>query len=129
MGSFWEQPLKHTENKELIDKEMSDLLSDLRSLPRNATLRKVNELVKRARMLKVHANILSHLRDQFGWFGKAKKQEELLKGPCVYECVYECVHVRMCVGMCVYVAVCVCASVCQFVSVSCVPVGVCVCVL
>ena len=32
-------------------------------------MRKVNELIKRARMLKVHVHILNHLRNQFGIFG------------------------------------------------------------
>lgn len=51
---------------------------DLRSLPRNSTVRKVNELVKRARMLKVHVHIIHHLRNQFGYFGKEKTQQRIL---------------------------------------------------
>jgi len=31
-------------------------------------------------MAKVHAYIISHLRDQFGWFGKDSKKKELLDG-------------------------------------------------
>lgn len=80
VGSFWEEPLKHTENQELIEQEMKDLLSDLRGLPRNSMVRKINELVKRARMAYVHAHLVAHLRDQFGWFGKEKTQEKLMKG-------------------------------------------------
>jgi len=80
VGSFWDQPLNHTDNAELFEAEERDLLADLRSLPRNSAVRKVNEFVKRARMLKVHALILDHLRNQFGWFGKNKKQEALLQG-------------------------------------------------
>lgn len=50
---------------------LQELLSDLKSLPRNSTVRKVNELIKRARMLKVHVHIINHLRNQFGFFGKS----------------------------------------------------------
>ena len=64
--------------KKLLDAEQHDLLADLRALPRNSTVRKVNELVKRARMAKVHAHILNHLRNQFGMFGKKKTQGKLL---------------------------------------------------
>lgn len=56
----------------------ADLLSDLRSLPRNSTVRKLNELIKRSRMLKVHVHLCSHLQSQFGTFGKAKTQQKLL---------------------------------------------------
>jgi len=80
IGSFWDQPYQHTENAELFEAEERDLLADLRSLPRNSAVRKINELVKRARMLKVHVIILDHLRNQFGWFGKDKTQEKLLTG-------------------------------------------------
>jgi len=80
VGSFWDQPSQHTDNADLFEAEERDLLADLRSLPRNSAVRKVNELVKRARMLKVHALILDHLRNQFGWFGKSKKQEQILSG-------------------------------------------------
>ena len=41
IGSFWDQPLKHAEHKALFDAEAADLLADLRSLPRNAAVRKV----------------------------------------------------------------------------------------
>lgn len=79
IGSFWDGPLKHAEMKKLLDAEQHDLLADLRALPRNSTVRKVNELVKRARMAKVHAHILNHLRNQFGMFGKKKTQSKLLE--------------------------------------------------
>jgi hypothetical protein len=61
-GSFWDKPLQNTECATLLEAEQSDLLADLRSLPRNSTVRKINELVKRARMARVHAFIITHLR-------------------------------------------------------------------
>merc|ERR1712154_723352 len=59
--------------------EATDLISDLRGLPRHCATRKINEFVKRTRQMKVHALIIEHLRKQFGWFGnKDKKQGKLL---------------------------------------------------
>jgi hypothetical protein len=58
--------------------EQSDLLKDLHELPRNAAVRKINELVKRARMAKVHALIIGHLKAQMPMFGQQSKQKALL---------------------------------------------------
>ena len=47
VGSFWNKPLKSTENEALLKAEEAELLADLRSLPRHSAVRKINELVKR----------------------------------------------------------------------------------
>ncbi len=81
IGSFWEQPLKGSEwTKQLLEAEMRDLLTDLKHVPKNATIRKVNELVKRVRLAKAHAYIVGHLKQQMpGMLGnKAKAQAKLL---------------------------------------------------
>jgi len=78
IGSFWDGPIKEADNVKLIRAEQGDLLADLRALPRNSTVRKINELVKRARMAKVHAHLLNHLRGKFGMFGKKKDQQKML---------------------------------------------------
>eukprot|EP01083_Nonionella_stella_P308521 1088841_1 len=79
VGSFWDKPYDNMDNAALFDAERNDLLADLRSLPRHSAIRKVNELVKRTRQAKVHALIVTHLRNQFGYFGKTKKQRKLLE--------------------------------------------------
>lgn len=76
---FRDGPLQQTDNLKLLRAEQQDLLADLRSLPRNSTLRKINELVKRARMAKVHAHLLNHMRNKFGLFGKKKDQAKMLE--------------------------------------------------
>ena len=80
IGSFWNEPNKCAETATLIELEMASLLQDLRSLPASGAVRKLNELVKRGRLLKVHACLLDHLRSEMpGMFGnKEKKKRELL---------------------------------------------------
>ncbi|KAL0276392.1 UNVERIFIED_CONTAM: hypothetical protein PYX00_003980 [Menopon gallinae] len=80
IGSFWDQPLRYDTNKKLFEDEEQDLFKDMQSLPRNAALRKLNDLIKRARLAKVHAYIISSLRkDMPTVFGKENKKKELIK--------------------------------------------------
>lgn len=80
IGSFWDQPLTFTDNEALFEAEEKDLMTELRNLPQNAAVRKINELVKRARLAKVHAYLIGHLRDKMpAMMGKEKKQRELIE--------------------------------------------------
>lgn len=79
IGSFWAEPLLHADNAALFNAEEQDLLTELRTLPQNAAIRKINEFVKRARLAKVHAYLIGHLRDRMpAMLGKEKKQRELI---------------------------------------------------
>jgi len=80
IGSFWDQPLRYDMNRRLFEAEEQDLFQDLQSLPRNAALRKLNDLIKRARLAKVHAYIISGLKKEMpSMFGKDGKKKELIK--------------------------------------------------
>ncbi|XP_047466948.1 EH domain-containing protein 4 [Mugil cephalus] len=79
LGSFWAKPLQNTENRRLFEAESQDLFRDIQSLPRNAALRKLNDLIKRARLAKVHAYIISYLKKEMpSLFGREKKKDELI---------------------------------------------------
>ena len=72
LGSFWDAPLKLEENRYqvcmyvgeystlvvalcrvLLEREKRDLINEMMSLPKNAVVRRINELVKRSRSVKV----------------------------------------------------------------------------
>ncbi|KAL3101313.1 hypothetical protein niasHT_028069 [Heterodera trifolii] len=79
IGTFWDHPLHYDINRRLFQDEQHDLFVDLQSLPRNAVLRKLNDLIKRARLAKVHAFIIAELRKQMpSMIGKEKKKKELI---------------------------------------------------
>jgi len=78
MGSFWGAPLKNKEQGPLLMQEKQDLFNDIAQLPQNAVMRRINELVKRARAVKVHAYIVHYLRKQLPYtWGKREKQRRL----------------------------------------------------
>ncbi|CAM0902368.1 unnamed protein product [Alopecurus aequalis] len=83
IGSFNDKPIRETAagplGMELFEREQEDLLSDLNDIPKKACDRRINEFVKRARSAKVHAHIISHLKNQMpALMGKAKAQQKLL---------------------------------------------------
>ena len=61
IGSFWNEPLRFDINRKLFEAEEQDLFADLQSLPRNAALRKLNDLIKRARLVPIADLMLTSL--------------------------------------------------------------------
>ncbi|XP_030755095.1 EH domain-containing protein 1-like isoform X2 [Sitophilus oryzae] len=79
IGTFWDQPLRYDINRKLFEDETQDLFKDFQSLPKNSALRKLNDLIKRARLAKVHALIIAELEKEVPIFGKEKKKRDLIK--------------------------------------------------
>jgi len=69
-------------------KFLPDFLQDL---PKYAALRKLNDFIKRARMAKIHAFIISALKaDMPKFFGKGRKKKELIKNlPVLFKKIME----------------------------------------
>ncbi|GMY31133.1 EH domain-containing protein 1 isoform X2 [Fagus crenata] len=83
IGSFNDKPINEAATgpigKELIEKEHEDLFTELKDIPKKACNRRINEFVKRARAAKVHAHIISHLKNEMPlMIGKAKAQQRLI---------------------------------------------------
>lgn len=71
--------MKLEDNRALLEREKADLLAELTGLPQNAIVRRINDLVKRARAVKVHAYIIHYLRKQMPYMmGKSEKQSRLI---------------------------------------------------
>ena len=95
VGSFWNQPLQFTGNRELFEAEQDDLFNELQGLPRFAMIRRLNDLIKRAKsvkvsegsllsldvvsLLQVHSYIVTYLKSQMPTFGKDSRKKDLIK--------------------------------------------------
>uniref|UniRef100_A0A3P8TW10 EH-domain containing 2a n=1 Tax=Amphiprion percula TaxID=161767 RepID=A0A3P8TW10_AMPPE len=79
IGSFWSEPRQMCDHYQLIELEEEDLLADIRNLPCNAAVRKLNDLVKRARLVRAHAHIISYLKQEMPTiFCKESKKHNLI---------------------------------------------------
>merc|ERR1719433_1259638 len=87
IGSFWDEPLANDDQRKLFESEENDLYTNLAQLPHSAAARKLNDLIKRARLAKVHAHILDHLKKKMpSMWGKGKEQNKLLANlPAVFQ--------------------------------------------
>eukprot|EP00438_Fugacium_kawagutii_P034444 Skav203487 [mRNA] locus=scaffold3956:63991:65274:+ [translate_table: standard] len=87
IGTFWDEPLQNDEQRKLFESEENDLYTALAQMPRSAATRKLNDLIKRARLVRVLAFLLNHLRSKMPSFvGKSKEQKRLIETlPQVYQ--------------------------------------------
>jgi GTP-binding protein EngB required for normal cell division len=80
VGSFKDKAVEEVgaANAPLFNAEAADLLTDLRELPKSSAVRRINEVVKRARLAKVHALLVTKLRDEMPlMWGHRKVQDKL----------------------------------------------------
>jgi hypothetical protein len=78
-AQYWDEPLVHDDFENMFENDEWLLINELANLPQSCAERKVNEIVKRIRIIKVHVCILSYLKHQMPrWFGKKKTQEALI---------------------------------------------------
>ena len=79
IGSWWDGQLSHAHLRALFEVEEQDLFSDLRTLPRGATLRKLNDLIKRARLARVMALLVDQLASSLPVLRREAAKKNLLK--------------------------------------------------
>jgi GTPase SAR1 family protein len=79
VGSFWDGPLRNMELHDLFDREQDDLYRHIEQLPLSSSVQRINDLSKRARLVKAHALLMEHLRSCMpSMWGLEEKQAELL---------------------------------------------------
>ncbi|XP_029028260.1 EH domain-containing protein 2-like isoform X2 [Betta splendens] len=95
IGSFWSEPRQVCSHYRLIALEEEDLLADIRNLPRNAAVRKLNDLVKRARLVRAHAHIISHLKQEMPtiFCRRSKKHELIYQLPVIFTKIQQQHHI------------------------------------
>eukprot|EP00903_Cladosiphon_okamuranus_P017082 g15741.t1 len=79
VGSFWDEPLRHSAHERLFKADQEALTRELTDLPRLSAIRKINQLVRRTNLVRAHACVLSYLNEQTPWvYGRARRREDLL---------------------------------------------------
>ena len=86
-GSYWQEPLRYADFEHMFTKDETLLLEELVHLPATCAERKVNEMVKRIRLVKVNLCIFSYLKRQTPrFFWKQSSRHYLMNNlPQVFE--------------------------------------------
>jgi len=78
-GSYWDKDLEHKDYKDMFEEDEKLLVEELKNLPGSAAARKINDMVKRIRLVKVHVCILTFLKSKMPiFFGRESAQSALL---------------------------------------------------
>ena len=87
VGSFKEDLEIRQEHVVLFQKDRESLLSKLDDLPKACGMRKVNDMVKRIRLLNFNVCLLGYLKSQMPYlWGKQNAQERLIeKLPAIFQ--------------------------------------------
>ncbi|KAJ8614105.1 hypothetical protein CTAYLR_004624 [Chrysophaeum taylorii] len=90
LGSF-SGPARPSMLQDLLLTERADLVAEMVSLPKHAVIRKINDLSKRGRFLKVHCYLIHYLRKQMPYvFGKDEKRTHILNN--LHHLFQACAH-------------------------------------
>ena len=75
------QPRLHEspELETVIQHDTDELLNELRALPWQTAVRRLDEMVKRVRLLRVHAFLLDSIRADFPFFFRESKKAEIIE--------------------------------------------------
>ena len=65
MGSFWGKGCKNGLFKEDFEANVEHLNSEISELPRSAALKRIDQVVKRARQARAHGLLMSFLRENY----------------------------------------------------------------
>ena len=79
IGSWWDKQLRYVGLRTLFELEEQDLFKDFRAMPRGAALRKLNDMIKRARLARVLALIIDELHSKMPVLRKETAKKHLLK--------------------------------------------------
>uniref|UniRef100_A0A7R9UDJ9 Dynamin-type G domain-containing protein n=1 Tax=Pinguiococcus pyrenoidosus TaxID=172671 RepID=A0A7R9UDJ9_9STRA len=69
IGSFWDKPVQHDFYRQIFSSDQQLLLKEIGELPRGSFSLKLDELVRRTRLVKVHSCILDKLQRSMPRFG------------------------------------------------------------
>ncbi|KAL1241966.1 EH domain-containing protein [Trichinella spiralis] len=64
IGSLWESPFKHPDLREYYECAQQALLKAIRTLPRSVHVRRLNDVIKRAKLVYMHALIVKEIRNK-----------------------------------------------------------------
>ena len=93
ISSFWDQPLQDSFFENVFKDDHNNLLADITRLPANNLLRKINDLIRRAKECKAHALLISYLRNNArGWNSMEKQLKLIQQMPEVFERVRDNNH-------------------------------------
>lgn len=78
--SLADEPVESEEQRAILEQERQDLCSHIRRLPYGGPWQRINELSRRAHLVKAHALLMEHLRASMPTlWGHAERQRELLR--------------------------------------------------
>jgi len=73
-GSYWDEPLKNSDFEDMFQGDEWLLMEELMTLSSVSAERRVNDMVKRIRLVKVHLCILGYIREQVPWLSLTRRR-------------------------------------------------------